>query len=258
MNDRQSAVRRQADELARQLGEVLGDILIGAYVHGSVALGTFNPKLSDLDVIAVARTRAEDEEKRRLIELLAQASGHPAPIEFHLLAEGDLRPWRHPTPFDFHYSDVWRDALRADLGDTLARQRDFDPDLAAHVTVARRHGIAVQGPPPGDVFPDVPWDDYADSLLRDLRWASESNRPLPLYRVLSPVRIWATLATREIHSKDSGAVWALKRVPTHLRHVLDAALAHYRGETTDFGVEEEALKRFVAYVEAEVLPIARR
>jgi predicted nucleotidyltransferase len=250
--------RGQAGVLAGRLRAALGEALVGVYLHGSIVLGGFNPDLSDLDVLAVARRRTTTREKRRLIEILADASGHPAPLEFHLLAQEDLEPWQHPTPFDFHYGDVWRDALRADLAEALGRQSNPDPDLAAHLTIVRQHGVALEGPPPADVFPEVPWNDYADSLLRDLRWARSTDRPLPVYRVLSPARIWATFATREIQSKDSGAVWALERIRADLRPVLADALAHYRGETASFDVDGAAMDRYGAYVETEVLAIASR
>jgi predicted nucleotidyltransferase len=258
VSDREAEARLQASDLASRLHAFLGEALVGVYLHGSIVLGGFNPELSDLDVLAVARRRTTVEEKRRLIEILADASGHPAPLEFHLLDQADLRPWQYPTPFDFHYSDVWRDALRADPAEALGRQGPFDPDLAAHLTVVRRHGVTLGGPPPAEVFPDVPWDDYVDSLVRDLRSTRSTGKPLPAYRVLSPARIWATLATGEIQSKDSGAAWALDSIRADLRPLLADALARYRGETTAFDADEAALDRYGAYVEAEVLALASR
>jgi predicted nucleotidyltransferase len=256
VSDRHAEARLQASELASCLRASLGEALVGVYLHGSIVLGGFNPELSDLDLLAVARRRTTDEEKLRLIEIVADASGHPAPIEFHLLDQADLRPWQHPTPFDFHYSDIWRDALRADPAEALGRQGPLDPDLAAHVTVVRQHGVALEGPPPADVFPDVPWGDYVDSLLRDLRWARSTDKPLPVYQVLSPARIWATLATGDVQSKDSGGAWALERIRADLRPVLADALARYRGETAAFVADEAVLDRYGAYVETEVLAIA--
>jgi predicted nucleotidyltransferase len=256
VSDREAEARLQASDLASRLHAFLGEALVGVYLHGSIVLGGFSPELSDLDVLAVARRQSTVGEKRRLIEMLADASGHPAPLEFHLLDQADLRPWQYPTPFDFHYSDIWRDALRADPAEALGRQGPLDPDLAAHVTVVRQHGVALEGRPPAEVFPAVPWDDYVDSLLRDLRWTRSTDKPLPVYQVLSPARIWATVATGEIHSKDSGAAWALGRIRADMRPLLAGALARYRGETTAFDADEAALDRYGAYVEAEVLAIA--
>jgi hypothetical protein len=53
-----------------------------------------------------------------------------------------------------------------------------DPDLAAHVKVARNSGIALVGLPPQDVFPEIPWEDYADALRRDLEWTRTSRSAL--------------------------------------------------------------------------------
>jgi predicted nucleotidyltransferase len=255
---RDSGVGVQAQELARRLQLELGEALVGVYVHGSVALGCFSPGVSDLDLIVVSRRRTSHGEKAELVEILAQTSGNPAELEIHFLAQPDFEPWRHPTPFDFHYSDDWRAALQADLEAALARQQEPDPDLAAHIAVARRRGVAVFGPPPAEIFPEVPWEDYADALLRDLRWVSEGGIREPLYRVLSPARVWATLATKEIHSKETAAAWALERARPDMRPLLASALARYRGETDGFLADEETLRSFVAYAEAEVAPIASR
>ena len=47
----------QAGQLASGIADVLADDLVGVYLHGSLAFGCFNPELSDLDVLAVARHR---------------------------------------------------------------------------------------------------------------------------------------------------------------------------------------------------------
>ena len=70
MKEEGPAVRQQAQDVALRLREALGDTLVGVYVHGSVALGTFRPGLSDLDVIALARRRTDATEKRLLVEIL--------------------------------------------------------------------------------------------------------------------------------------------------------------------------------------------
>ena len=81
-----SDVRAQAERLAERLKAALGDDLVGVYLHGSMALGGFNPQLSDLDVLAVTRRRTSDDEKREVLEILVGSSKNPAPLEFHLLA----------------------------------------------------------------------------------------------------------------------------------------------------------------------------
>lgn len=255
--DAPASIRGQIEGLASGLADIAGDALVGVYLHGSLALGCFNPELSDVDILAVASRPLDLKEKQRAVGLLAATSGQPGSVEFHQLALPDLSPWRYPVPFDFHYGDAWRNDLLGDL-QTVDRQHETDPDLAAHLHVTRARGIVLAGQSPQSVFPVVPEADYVDSLLRDLEWSFESDRPSPVYRLLSPARIWAALATGGLHSKETGAVWALERLSPDLRPLLAAALARYRGETADVEIDDDRLGRYRAYVEAEVGAIASR
>ena len=42
---------------------ILGENLVGVYLHGSAAMGCFHPKLSDLDFIAVVEESVPDAAK---------------------------------------------------------------------------------------------------------------------------------------------------------------------------------------------------
>jgi len=98
--------------------QVVGANLIGLYLHGSLAMGCFNPNCSDLDVIAVTAEGMAVETKRAVAAILLQQSGAPHPIEVSFLRRRDLAPWRYPTPFDFHYKEggAWAEgALPSEL-----------------------------------------------------------------------------------------------------------------------------------------------
>jgi hypothetical protein len=94
-----------AQHLAKELGVILGDDLVGVYLHGSGATGCFNPDRSDIDLLVVSRQTLAPEQRRAVAELLLACSGAPYPVELTLLTIEQLRPWRHPTPFGFHYSE---------------------------------------------------------------------------------------------------------------------------------------------------------
>ena len=68
-----------------------------------------------------------------------------------------------------------------------------------------------------------------------------------LYPALSLARAWATLATAEIHSKATGAQWALPRLPPEHRPALERSLAVYRGEASD-----DALVAYAEHVADEI------
>jgi streptomycin 3"-adenylyltransferase len=240
-------IPQQAQEIAAQLAAALGDALVGVYLHGSFALGCGNPNGSDLDLLVVTRRALTQEERSAFADLPAgtlDRRGWPRPLELSSLTLDQLRPWRHPTPYDLHLTHRGV----AGPGD--------DPDLAAHVTVTRRAGIAVVGPPPADVFPEVPRADYEDALRRDFRWAVEKAPAEPRYlryATLSLARVWAQLAEPEVlHTKETGAVWALERLPPELRRPLEFALESYRTNGRDIDVDVDEFRAYAAHVEAQV------
>jgi hypothetical protein len=222
--------RAELERLTADLQRVLGDTLVGVYAHGSFALGCFNPHVSDLDVLVVTSGALTPAQRSALGPLLA---ARPR-LEIHFLSQPDLLPWRHPASYDLHFGS------EGPVGPGK------DHDLAAHFTVTREAGIALVGPPPRDVFPDVPWDDYEDSLLRDLESCGEHGGRL--YAVLSPARIWATLTERVVHSKASGAAWALERAPEEFRPLISQVVETYRSGTSQPWFNRDEVRPFVEFV----------
>jgi predicted nucleotidyltransferase len=142
-----AAVREQLDRLTRDLRDALADELVGVYLHGSLVLGCFNPQRSDIDVIAVTRRAITGEKRNALGALMLRSSGQkerprqaPFPLEMSLLTAEQLRPWRYPTPFDFHYGESQRRRFTAGEFNPLWAE---DYDLAAHVTVLREAGVTL-------------------------------------------------------------------------------------------------------------------
>src|ERR1700694_385121 len=70
--------RKQGATLRGCILYLLSDNLIGIYLHGSLAMGCFNPRRSDIDLIVVTRRGITPEVKRRLVALLLNNS---APYE---------------------------------------------------------------------------------------------------------------------------------------------------------------------------------
>lgn len=248
VNSSRVTAHEQLRTLADGTASVVGDALVGVYAHGSLALGCFNPRRSDLDVLVVVERSPTFEERAELAALFSRVSG-PAgslspeqpvglrPLELHVVRTDELRPWRHPAPFELH----WRGELV---------NRGVDRDLAAHVTVVRAAGIAVVGSPPRSVFPPVPRGDYEDALRGDLAWTREHGREL--YAVLSPLRVWASLTTGQLHSKATAARWAVPRLPSVLRPLAERALASYEGDGGAFEHDPRELERLLDFVEAQL------
>ncbi len=226
----------QIDFLVEGVRDVFGGDLVGAYLHGSAVLGGFRPD-SDIDVIVVSTRRTTPDEKRRLIDLLLSLSGRTAsprpgrPIELDIVVESEIRPWRYPPRFDFHYSELWRD--RFEGGELEPWTSTTNPDLASALTMALLGDEPLAGPPAADVFDPVPRSDYIEAILRDVGTVDEYLPWDTRNVVLTLPRIWSAVLTDEVYSKEDSATWALPRLPEEHRAVLELARAAYRGEAED-------------------------
>jgi len=67
-------IQFEVTTLQTELQRLLGKNLLGIYLHGSCALGGFQPGRSDIDVIVVTAQRVDLETKRRCIEPLLRIS----------------------------------------------------------------------------------------------------------------------------------------------------------------------------------------
>jgi predicted nucleotidyltransferase len=250
-------VEAQIDRLVKGLQDVLRQDLLGVYLHGSAVLGGLRPR-SDIDVLAVSARRTTSDEKRRLVELLLALSvrgsiGPPRPIELDVVVQSEIRPWRYPPPFDFHFDELLRKEF--ETGELEPWPAPTNQDLASAMTMALLGETALFGPPPAEMFDPVPRRDYIHAILRDTATVDQYLPWDTRNVVLTLPRIWSAMATDLVHSKDSAAAWALPRLPKEHRPVLERALAIYRG-----GPEEpwdDDLPRVRAYADYVVSEIER-
>jgi predicted nucleotidyltransferase len=230
------ATRAQIDLLLEGVRDLLRSDLVGAYLHGSAVLGGLRPD-SDIDIVVVSARRTADDERRRLIDLLLSASGtrtslRPGrPIELDIVVASEIRLWRYPPTFDFHYDELLRDWF--ERGALEPWTSTTNEDLASALTVVLLGGESLTGPPPGQVFDPVPRRDYVDAILRDTGTVDEYLPWDTRNVVLTLPRIWSAVATEAVDSKESAADWALPRLPAEHRPVLERARAAYRGEIQD-------------------------
>lgn len=224
----------QLDDVLHLVRRVLGDDLTGAYLHGSAVLDGLRPS-SDLDVLVVARRRTTEDERRALVDGLMRLSGPRAvsgparPVELTVVARDDVRPWRYPPRCEFLYGE-W---LRDDYERGVVPEPAVTPDLAPLITMTLRGDTALLGPPPAEVLAPVPHEDLRRAIVAgvpDLLADLESDTRNVL---LTLARVWTTLVTGTIKSKDAAAAWALDLLPSEHRPALALARAAYRGEQPD-------------------------
>ncbi|WP_413367189.1 nucleotidyltransferase domain-containing protein [Lysinibacillus sp. 3P01SB] len=57
--------------------KIIDDNYVGFYIHGSLAMGGFNPKNSDIDVLVITNKSVEMEDKTNLALFLLKHSNSP-------------------------------------------------------------------------------------------------------------------------------------------------------------------------------------
>lgn len=249
-----SAESRQLETILALVDRVLGPQMLGAYRHGSAVLGGLRPT-SDLDVLVVSGRRTSDPERRALVDGLLQISGPGAgrggarPVELSVVVLGDIRPWRYPPRQEFMYGEWLRDAYeRGDIP-----QPEPAPDLSVLITMVLQGNAPLVGPPPGQLLDPVPPQDLnrgatagVPGLLDELE--SDTRNVL-----LTLARVWTTLATGEIRSKDAAADWALPHLPARHRAVLARARDLYlRGEDEERWSDLLAVRQHAVHVVSEI------
>ncbi len=253
--------REQVERLVALLRAELGENLVGIYLHGSLAMGCFNPAVSDVDMLVVNERRMRLETKHDLMHVLLAASGRPRPLELSFLSRTELTSWRHPTPYDFHFGEDHRAQYEEDLASGGWERWDdgerLDEDLAGHLTVTRERGVVLWGAPIADVFPDVPAGDYLASILADLEWARARPDIVTEYRLLNLCRVLGYLETGRVMSKREGGEWALEATPEGPLGPVRTALAVYAGDEKG-EYDHAALERAFAWLEERVAELAGR
>jgi predicted nucleotidyltransferase len=232
----------QIERLVQGVREVLADNLVGVYLHGSGVLGGFRPR-SDLDVVTVVARRLTSDEKQRLAAVLAEISKQPRGLDFDLVVQSEIRPWRFPPPFDFHYSE-WSGGTR---------DRGTNPDLAALITMVLAGDTPLFGPPAAEVFDAVPREHFRELATGSVHEVARGLETDTRNAVLTLARIWNAMETEDVLSKDDAASWALQRLPEEHRPVLERARAIYRGEAEERWDDiRPQVSEYAAYVVAQV------
>lgn len=218
----------QTEDTVRLVRQTLGADVVGIYLYGSASLGGLRPH-SDIDLFAVVERPVSDGSRGRLVEGLLDLSVWPArgdaarPVELTVVVRRDVVPWTYPPRCEFQYGE-W---LRGEYERGRLPSPVRSPDLAPLITMVLLADAPLSGPPPGEVLAPVPREDLARAIVAGVpdllaELASDTRNV-----VLTLARIWMTLETGALTSKDAAADWALARLPAAHRPVLAHARSVY-------------------------------
>jgi hypothetical protein len=205
------------------LRDALGPALIGVYLHGSAALGDYDPARSDIDVLAVCAAPLGREERARLGARLGR-DALPCPadagLEFSLVTQAAVRDPARAPAYELHGWD--------EQGHVHPGEGRGDPDLPLHVA--------------DDVVRDVPRAELLALAADELDWTVGNAGPST--QVLTACRAWALAADGRFRSKRDATEWALEQgAPAPVAEVL----ADHRA-ARESHPDTEAVAAFVACV----------
>ncbi|WP_165367822.1 aminoglycoside adenylyltransferase domain-containing protein [Phytoactinopolyspora endophytica] len=239
--------QRYVGDVASVMSTVLGPELVGVYLHGSAALGGYDPRRSDVDILVVSKGPLTATQQSAAGERLAQEC-LPCPAHGLELSVVTLPITQHPTAqpaFELHVTTAPEDTKIVD-----GRDHDGDPDLILHFAVCRTAGIGLgPGPAAAEVFAPVAEELVRAQLLAELYWAAEhaSNE----YAVLNACRAWRYAAEHTLVSKIDGGQWALDHTEGP-DHVLITAALHRQRSLPGADLDPAAARRFTQRIAAHL------
>lgn len=257
VTDADHDIQRYIIGVTGNLGELLGDALVGVYVHGSLAMGSYHRERSDIDVLAVVQHALHPEIREAVAQLFVRLSDMrpvPGDLEATVVQERYARSYTHPTPVEVHYSSSRRKAIAAGAVDYT--QTPTDLDLAAQITNVRERGVRIVGPEPRTIFGPVPWFAYINALEADFKWAGERAGSDPVYAILNACRTLhgATQHDLRVLSKDEAGRWALDAMPQEFSPLIRDALDVYRGTSEAVRFDPARVAALREYVRERAQP----
>lgn len=237
------------DRLERFLTNVVDSLkseleenLLAVLLHGSLAMGSFYPPKSDVDLLVIVQSLTAEQacQLYNLLDRHHACRPYAGALEVSVVRIEDTRLPKHPLPYLVHFSETtvgWRPWQSGKL--------PTDEDLIAHLTVAKYRGRSLYGLTPDVAIGELQWADYLASVCGDIDWILEGENILdsPFYCVLNLCR-WAMItetADRIVPGKEEAGIWAMKRMSGEQRDVIAQALAAYRSGNWPSTIEERKL-----------------
>jgi len=229
-------------EIAAGLSLILAGGFVGAYFVGSIALGGYVRKESDVDIVAVCDEEMDEATSQAVIEKVLELTPNcPARgLELTLYRARVASSPRTDTGFELNVNGGPR------MPRSVHRSPLDEPRFwyVLDRAIAHRYGVAISGPPGREIFADVPRHVLLEVMGESMRWHREHERA-SLYSVLNASRAWRFAVDDVLGSKLEGARWARPRWQTP--SLIDAAVDLRHGRPAQLDAAE--VDRFLDHVE---------
>jgi predicted nucleotidyltransferase len=200
---------------------VLGAKLVAAYVHGSLALGAFDPEASDVDFLVATEGDLDAGTVERLAALHERLGER---LDGSYLPRDVLRRFDPARRLHPHIES---------RGGKLALD-DHGGETVIYRYVLLKCGITLIGPAPHELIDPVEPDELRAGVRALLRewwqpgggaWEWFHDAVYRRYAVLTMCRVRYTLTEGDVVSKRTAAEWSLARVDSAWRDLVERAVS---------------------------------
>lgn len=240
-------VNRVLEKLVTGIKTILGDNLVGIYLHGSLALGDFDPQTSDVDFMVVVKEKLTDEQVEQIQKmhqgLIDSDQKWGKKLEGSYLTLEQLKseePPFEPRPY-LNEKNFYPAA-------------DYGYEWVLEKYAVREKGIVLVGEEPKNIIDRVEVDDVLKAVKRifEENWEPMLLDPQKLendwyrpYAILTLCRIMYAIEKGKVGSKQEAAGWVMENFGDRWRDVVDMARKWKRGDS--FGRVDDVLS-MVRYV----------
>lgn len=165
-------VEKYLQALVHETRTALGDRLVGVYAAGSLALDDFVTGRSDIDVAVVTSSELDEPTKGVVADRLRHESlACPARGLELVVYRQEVTASGTPEPgFELELNSGPRMETRVTLSPRDRPAADGHFWYGLDRSILATHGVALWGPPAGEVFADLRPDDVRDLLVASIRW----------------------------------------------------------------------------------------
>lgn len=243
---------RMVEELLARIQTILGAKLVGLYLEGSLVLGDFDPRTSDIDLLAALADDLDDREFAALDAMhTAIAKAYPQwddRIEVCYIAVDLLRTVKSRTGQIANISP----------GEPFHRL-EARKEWLMNWYLTRERSKTLFGPPPKTIIEPITCEEFIASVKDHARAWDEwvlgmQNRYAQSYAIMAMCRALYSVRTGDQVSKKQAALWAKDQLPEWAAVIQNALDWKEAGKVAKDDVENfPTTVQFVLYVRRLIL-----
>lgn len=241
-------INRLLESLLWQMRHIFQERLVGLYLYGSLTTGDFDPKISDIDLLAATSSDVSDTEFEALHAMHRDFARDNLPWEgrievvyLSLTALKTFRSGRSPVAIispgePFHMKEAGRDWLM-------------------NWYLVREKGVALFGPPAKAIIAPITQEefvgavrDYATSPVASWVDDLKTDRKRQAYAILTMCRALLVHRTGEQASKRQAALWAQEEL-REWSSLIQSALAWREGRREEQGNQDTTYAETIRFVD---------